>query len=64
MVIPHSQVLSNNPYPKLNQSKSSLTEIALRSIQILSYHERLGLPKALLPVGLGSVIHFKNQIFI
>ena len=45
--IPHSQRLSNNPYPKPTQPNS----IFSRSILMLSSHLRLGLPKGLFPVG-------------
>ena len=51
--MPHSQGLSNNPYPEPNQPNSnSLIPISSRSIQILSSHLRLGLPKGFFPVGL------------
>ena len=43
--MPHSQGLSNNPYPEPNQPNSL-------SLQILSSHLRLSLPKGLFPVGL------------
>ena len=46
----HSQGLSNNPYPELNQPNSSFYTY-LRSILTLSSHLRLGLPKGLFPVG-------------
>ena len=45
--MPHSQGLSDNPYPELNQPNYTL-----RSILILSSRLRLGLPKSLFPVGL------------
>jgi hypothetical protein len=57
--MPHSEGLSNNPYPEPNQS--NLLPIYLRSILILSSHLRLGLPKSLLPVGLLVFKH--SQIF-
>ena len=44
----HSQGLSNNSYPELNQPNS----LHSRLILILSSHLRLGLPKDLFPVGL------------
>ena len=44
-LMPHSQGLSNNPYPESNQPNS-------RSILILSSHLQLGLPKGLFPVAL------------
>ena len=51
--MPHSQGLSNNPYPEANQPNFSyLTPISLRLILILSSHLRLGFPKVLFPVGL------------
>ena len=51
--MPHSQGLSNNPYPEPNQPNSSHWHLlALRSILILSFNQRLGLPKGLFPVGL------------
>ena len=43
----HSQGLSNNSYPEPNQPNSPS-----RSILMLSFHLRLGLPKGLFPVGL------------
>ena len=50
--IPHSQGLSNNPYPKLNQPNPHIdTYFFLKSILILSSHLCLGLPKGLFPVG-------------
>ena len=48
--VPHTQGLSNNPYPELNQS--TLIPISSRSILILSSHLLLGLPKCPFPVGL------------
>ena len=52
-LMPHSQGLSNNPYPEPNQPNlPSLIPISSRSILILSSHLRLGLPKGLFPVGL------------
>ena len=51
--MPHSQGLSNNPYPELNQPNSSyLIPIYIKSILILSSHLRLGLHEGLFPVGL------------
>ena len=51
-LMPHSQGLSNNPYPEPNQPNSPhRNPIPSRSIQILSSHLRLGLPKNLFPVG-------------
>jgi len=51
--MPHSQALSNNPYPELNQLNSSLATNAyfLRSILIFSSYIRLDLPEGLFPVG-------------
>ena len=43
--MPHSQGLSNNTYPELNQPSS-------RSVLILSSDLCLGLPKGIFPVGL------------
>ena len=48
--IPHSQELSNNPYPELNFL--ALTRISLRSILTLSSYLHLGLPIGLFAVGL------------
>ena len=48
--MPHSQRLSNNPYPEPKQPNSSYWY--LRSILILCSLPRLGLPKGLFPVGL------------
>ena len=51
--MPHSQGLSNNPYPEPNQPNfPALTPISSRSTLILSSHLRLGLPKDLFPAGL------------
>ena len=51
--MPHSQGLSNNPYPELNQPNSTYwIPISLRSILILSSHLCLCLPKGIFPVGL------------
>ena len=45
-LMPHSQELSNNPYPEPNQPNSpALIPITSRYILILSSHLRLGLPK-------------------
>ena len=44
--------VSNNPYPQPIQTQFLLIPISLRSILILSSHQRLGLPKGLFPVGL------------
>ena len=49
---PHSQGLSNNPYPEPNPSNSLLIPISSRSILILSSHLHLGLPKGLFPASL------------
>ena len=51
-LMPHSQGLSNNPYPEPNQPNSSLIPISLRSIVISSSHQCLRLRKGLIPVGL------------
>ena len=53
--MPHSQELSNNPYPERNQLPA-LIPLSSRSILILSSHLRLGLPKGLIPVGLPGKI--------
>ena len=51
--IPHSQRLSNNPYPEPKQTQFLVfITISLRSILILSTHLRLRLHKGLLPVGI------------
>ena len=47
----HSQGLSNNPYPALNQFLV-LIPISLRYIPLLSSHLILDLPKSLFPVSL------------
>ena len=49
--MPHSQELSNNPYPEPNQYNSSYW-YHLSSILIFSSHLSLGVPKGLPPVGL------------
>ena len=49
--MPHSQRLSNNPYPERNQQFLILIPISLRSILLLSPRLYLGLPKDLFPVG-------------
>ena len=49
--MPHSQGLSNNPYPESTQLPA-LIPISSRSILILSSHLRLGLSKGLFPLGL------------
>ena len=48
--MPHSQGLSNNPYPEPKQP--ALIPISSRSILILPSHLRRDLPKGLFPVGL------------
>ena len=51
--IPHSQGLSNNPYPEPNQTLFlALIHNSLKSIQLLSSHPRLGLDKGLFHIGL------------
>ena len=45
--MPHSQGLSNNPYPEPNHKFFVLIPIYLSSILILSSHLRLSLPKGL-----------------
>ena len=47
--MPHSQGLSNNPYPEWNQPNSSYCPL---STVILPSYIRLGLPKCLFSVGL------------
>ena len=47
--MPHSQGLSNNPYPESNQPNSPISS---RFILILSPHLHLGLTKGLFPLGL------------
>ena len=55
--MPHSQGLSNNPYPELNELNSSYWYIfLLRPIPILSSHLRLDLPNGLFPVVLSVKI--------
>ena len=50
--MPHSEGLSYNPYPELNQPGSHvLILISTRSILILTSHLHLGLPKGFFPVG-------------
>ena len=50
--MPHSQGLSENPYPEPNQPNSPHRYVSSRFILILSSHLRVGLPKALFPVSL------------
>ena len=51
--MPHSQGLSNNPYPRPNQPNSSYWYLfLLRSILILSSHLGLGLSKSLFSIDL------------
>jgi hypothetical protein len=50
--MPHSQGLSNNPYPKSKQPILVVIFISLRSILILYSHLRLSLLKGLIPIGL------------
>ena len=45
--MPHSQGLSNNPYPEPNQQFLVLIPIFSKPILILSLHLHLGLPKGL-----------------
>ena len=49
--MPHSQGLSSNPHPELNQLNFSYIPISLRHILLFS-HLHLDLPKGLFPVGL------------
>ena len=49
--MPHSQGLSNNPYPEPNQSNSSYF-FKVHSNMAMSSHLSLGLPKGLFPIGL------------
>ena len=50
--MPHSQGLSNNPYPEPNQPNSPQPNTSSRTILILSSHLRLDLHKGIFPVGL------------
>ena len=63
--MPHSQGLSNNPYPEPNQPNylqlPALTPISSRSILTLSSHLRLGLPKGLFPIKV-QIFNFFFQI--
>ena len=54
--VSHSQGLSNNPYPKANETSLVLTPISIKSILIFSSHLRLFLPKGLFAVGLSVKI--------
>ena len=62
--MPHTQGLSNNPYPEPNQSTRTiylkyllvLTPIYFKYIVILFSHPPLGLPRGLFPVGLPANI--------
>ena len=49
--LPHSQQLTTYPYPEPDQSSPCPYPTSLRSILILSFHLRLGLPSRLLPSG-------------
>ena len=49
----------NNPYPEPNQPNSSYLYIFWRSILILAFHLRLGLPKDFFPVSLHSLHVFR-----
>ena len=61
--MPHSQGLSNNPYPEPNQPNSpTLIPISSRSILILSSHRRLGLPKGLFLQMTGSKSDFLEKM--
>ena len=54
--MPHSQGLSNNPYPERINPIPHIDMYFLTSILILSSHIRLSLPKGLFPVGLPTKI--------
>ena len=63
--MPHSQGLSNNPYPELKQTQfPALIPISSWSILILSSHLRLGLPRGLFPVGLGTIHKLRHTNFV
>ena len=49
-LMPHSQGLSNNPYPQNKKPNSLYFSISLRSILILSSDLQLGFFKGLFPV--------------
>ena len=56
--MPHSQGLSNNPFPETNRLNYSnlYVLISLGSILILCSHPRLGLPEFFFPIGLPDKI--------
>ena len=63
--MPHSQGLSNNPYPEPNQPNSPQPNTSSRTILILSSHLLLGLPKGLFPEGLAvKILKFLLPSFI
>ena len=55
-LILHLQGLSNNLHPEPTNPVFILIPISLKSILIFSSHLRLGIPKALFPVGLPVTI--------
>jgi hypothetical protein len=49
--MPHSQKLSNNPYPEPNQPIPRIDTYLFKILSIIVPHLRLGLPKGLFPAG-------------
>ena len=54
--IPHSQGISNNPYPEPNQQIPGIDTYFYKIHLVLPSHLRLGLPKGLFPVGVSVKI--------
>ena len=54
--MPHSQGLSNNPYPELNNPIPRIDTYFYKIHSNIVFHHRLGLPKCLFPIGLHVTI--------
>ena len=62
--LPHSQEPATCPYPKLDQSSSSLpNSVSWRSIFILFSHLRLGVPCGLHPSGIPTKTLYATVLF-